>query len=153
MQEITVAENKKSQLDERWDNTVKTQVASENDFEKKITYISGGALAISVALLPTVANGCCKWILFTGWAVLICSLVYNLIQLLATISKCLSEYETLASHYKTLTLPDDERDRQTKICKISIGCKLDKFNYQCVRNWLCACIFRNKHLKYDHHGK
>jgi hypothetical protein len=121
MQEITVAENKKSQLDERWDNTVKTQVASENDFEKKITYISGGALAISVALLPTVANGCCKWILFTGWAVLICSLVYNLIQLLATISKCLSEYETLASHYKTLTLPDDERDRQTKICKISLA--------------------------------
>lgn len=120
MQETTKSDSIESQLDERWGNAVKTQVASENDFEKKITYISGGALAISVALLPTVTNGCCKWLLRVGWAALIFSLMFNLILLLATIRKCLKEYKKLASHYKTLTFPDDEIHIQIKACNISL---------------------------------
>lgn len=120
MQKTIESNNIRSQLDERWDNAVKTQVASENDFEKKIIYISGGALAISVALLPTVTHECCKWLLHVGWVALICSLIFNLILLLVTTRKCLKEYKKLVPHYKTLTLPDYEIDMQIKSCSISL---------------------------------
>ncbi len=107
----------KEKLDERWHNTVQTQIACENDFEKKIIYVSAGALSISVALLPFTPNGCHRWVLITGWVLLVGSLICNLSLLLRTLHRCLEEYKTLEIQYRDLKIPKGEQIRQVKECK------------------------------------
>ena len=55
---------------------------SEDEFEKKITYISAGALLLSVTLLEKVIqleDSNINWVLYFGWATLTLTLFINLI--------------------------------------------------------------------------
>jgi hypothetical protein len=54
---------------------------SEEEFEKKLTYISAGALLLSVTLIEKVIKLDCSenlWIIITAWILLILTLLINL---------------------------------------------------------------------------
>lgn len=55
---------------------------SEDEFEKKITYISAGALLLSVTLVEKILqldNSSFVWILISGWVFLVLTLIVNLL--------------------------------------------------------------------------
>lgn len=55
---------------------------SQDNFEKQLTYISAGALGLSVGFIKDIVtpikNSGYKWMLLTGWALLIFTLLLNL---------------------------------------------------------------------------
>lgn len=69
---------------------------SQDDFEKQLVYISGGALAVSMFLMEKVvkdlAKAECKWLLIACWATLGFTLIVNL----------LSHFLCVQFNYKTI---------------------------------------------------
>ena len=74
---------------------------AENDFEKKITQISGGALALSITFIDKIvdlSNANYLWILITGWILLGFTLSLNLFNTLFSRKenlKSLNEYDEI----------------------------------------------------------
>jgi len=65
----------------------KTIEKSEDDFEKKITQISAGALALSITFIDKIVdipNAKYFWILILGWILLALTLSINLISILVS---------------------------------------------------------------------
>jgi hypothetical protein len=56
---------------------------SQDTFEKQLSYISAGALALSVGFIKDIVNPIKdsnhKWMLLTGWGLLILTLLFNLV--------------------------------------------------------------------------
>lgn len=56
---------------------------SQDTFEKQLSFISAGALALSVGFIKDIVDPIklsrCKWMLLTGWGLLIFTLLLNLI--------------------------------------------------------------------------
>ncbi|MBI3137590.1 MAG: hypothetical protein HYZ15_03290 [Sphingobacteriales bacterium] len=56
---------------------------SQDTFEKQLSYISTGALALSVGFIKDIVHplkdSCYKWMLLTGWGLMILTLLLNLI--------------------------------------------------------------------------
>jgi len=56
---------------------------STDDFEKQLSFISAGALALSITfmdkLVVNLSQSSCRWLLVTGWALLAFTLILNLI--------------------------------------------------------------------------
>lgn len=73
-----------------------TLTKSQDDFEKQLVYISGGALTVSMFLIEKVVKDLphakCKWILITCWTMLGFTLVVNL----------LSHFLCINFNYKTI---------------------------------------------------
>lgn len=69
-------------------NVVRTNKReSEKDFESKITYIAAGAIALSIAIYPSLGK-CNKWIMIVAWILLIAALLTNLFSLMYNKEKC-----------------------------------------------------------------
>jgi hypothetical protein len=56
---------------------------SQDNFEKQLSYISAGALALSVGFIKDIVhpikNSSYKWMLLSGWGLLIFTLLLNLV--------------------------------------------------------------------------
>lgn len=85
----------KSLVDFR-ENSETTLTKSQDDFEKQLVYISGGALTVSMFLIEKVVKDLsradCKWVLITCWTMLGFTLVVNL----------LSHFLCINFNYKTI---------------------------------------------------
>lgn len=81
---------------------------SQDDFEKQLSYISAGALGVSMFLIEKIvkdlSNAHCKWILIVSWSLLGFTLIGNL----------LSHYFCINFNYKTIEEIDSERYDRVK---------------------------------------
>jgi len=69
---------------------------SQDAFEKQLTYISAGSLALSIGfikdIVKNIADADCKWLLNTGWGLLGFTLLVN----------CISHIRAADLHNKTI---------------------------------------------------
>lgn len=100
----------------------KVKEKSEDDFEKNITYISAGALGVSMTFIEKIVNlpkAIQLWLLVTAWGFLTLTLLINL----------LSHYLSSFFHDKTIDDLDNENSninknidsRNKRLRKINIG--------------------------------
>jgi hypothetical protein len=85
---------------------------SDDDFEKYITFISSGALIITLTFVEKISpleNSTHKWILIAGWGFLASTLLINLI----------SHYLSSRFNEKTIQNLDEEMPFEKLICKIN----------------------------------
>ncbi len=85
---------------------------SDDDFEKYITFISSGALIITITFVEKISpleNSTHKWILIAGWGFLASTLLINLI----------SHYLSSRFNEKTIQDLDEEMPFEKLICKIN----------------------------------
>lgn len=83
------------------DALIRIKEKSEDDFDKNITYISAGALALSLTLIDKVvdvSNSICKWCLIVSWSLFTASLLLNLV----------SHYVSSLFHDKTIEDVDNK---------------------------------------------
>lgn len=87
--------------------------ASENDFEKQLSYISAGALVLSITYMNNLFDQTkvivCKPALFTGWLLLILTLVLNLISHLLSVNFTNAVYQELITKGTTEVQPRGNR--------------------------------------------
>ena len=89
-----------------YEKELRTLIDKSNEyFEKQLSYISAGALGLSMIivekLVKDLGGAKCKWILFLSWSLLALSLISNLVSHVFTSSK----------HNKTLKeIVNDEYD-------------------------------------------
>ncbi len=74
-------ENSEKELNEYYDNCLRSledcRLNSENDFESKITYITAGALGISITIFKDYNAGIATGTLLASWWLLLISLLVN----------------------------------------------------------------------------
>ena len=125
---------------------------SENDLEHKITYISAGALALSITFIEKIVDlkkAECFWLLILGWIMLVITLSINLISTFASrkmTMKSLDEFDKKIEE-KLLELNIKNRNRKISyldltslitlllgILLIVIFCSVNLQNNQSVEN-------------------
>lgn len=118
---ITTEEQNK--LDERWENVVQVLLDTDKDFEKKILYVSAGAIAIALTSLRPLHNSCicCKGLLWFGVGFCITSIIYAIYRILASIKTCHKEFAILRKQYKEgITDINQEEKRQDDVNRVSL---------------------------------
>jgi hypothetical protein len=109
--------------------------ASERDFESKITYIAAGAIALSIAMYPSLGK-CNKWIMIVAWILLIATILANLFSLIYNKEKC----NKLDREIREQILKNnaDSKDYTDTIEKINRNIKI--INYLTVASMLIGLI-------------
>lgn len=92
-------------------NAETTLHKSQDDFEKQLSYISAGALGVSMFFIEKVvkdiSHAQCKWILIVSWSLLGFTLVGNL----------LSHFFCISFNYKTIEEIDSDAYDSIKAAK------------------------------------
>lgn len=81
---------------------------SQDDFEKQLSFISAGALGLSMLFIEKIvplSTACHKWLLITGWILLAITLFSNLVS------------HFLSSQYSYKTLLEYQNGTETKHSK------------------------------------
>lgn len=92
---------------------------SQDDFEKQLSYISAGALGLSMLFIEKIvplAKAHSKWLLICGWCFLAATLFINLISHL------------VSSNYNYRVLADVQKGIDTTITTTKFNCVINTLN-------------------------
>jgi hypothetical protein len=120
---MTDEENKKEKFREAFQKAIEN---SENDFEKNLTYISAGALALSLAFIEKIVkleNADHSYFLVIGWILLTLTLGLNLVSHLISI------------HF--IKMSRDEFDKKDRAVILKIKKRNGKID--CI-NWITVAL-------------
>lgn len=110
-------------IDEYWNNIQKSIDSIEIDFEKKLTYISAGALALSLTFLDKIVDitkAEFLWIIILGWIFLIITLCVNLSSQLYSKRCCWNVMDDIEKGLDQNKIKINVDRRNKKIEKINI---------------------------------
>lgn len=107
--------SKKKKTDREWieyrQSILDQKAKSDDDFEKYITFISSGALIITLTFIDKISpleTSVLKWILITGWFFLASTLLINLV----------SHYLSSRFNEKTVQNLDEQLPFENLLCNI-----------------------------------
>lgn len=106
------------------ENLLEALEKSEDDFERKITYISAGSLALSITFIEKIValdHAEKIWFLIIGWALLILTLLVNLLS---------HYYSKVLTRQTIYDLDNNVADISQKI--VARNKKIDSINVCCI---------------------